>query len=275
MPSPALAPAPNIRAAQQALTAAGFSASVDGTLGPQTTNAIKAFQRAKSLPVDGTLNAATLAALGVTDSFVTPTTAAISENEKQTFAKYAAMVRAAGGEVNPGGQPTVLGLRRGADAMSTAFGDRLVVLQPNGRVVEFTASTKPSSKGSADSKDANGDGKKDVAILQPGNYRVRPWKALFLGTGLPAFHVQTLSGNGEVPAWRDTNQDGTFTAAEKVASARRGDIATEILFHAGKNNGPSSVGCITLSPAQMKRFAEVLGGPQAAFTFTLVADARA
>jgi hypothetical protein len=62
------ADASTIRAAQQALTQKGFDAgSPDGKMGPQTQSAVKQFQEAQKLPQTGTLDAQTLAALGVSE----------------------------------------------------------------------------------------------------------------------------------------------------------------------------------------------------------------
>ncbi|MFC1455635.1 peptidoglycan-binding protein [Microvirga arabica] len=53
-----------IRAAQEALTGLGYGAlKADGVLGPGTSRAVEAFERAKGLPVTGQLGAATLQAL--------------------------------------------------------------------------------------------------------------------------------------------------------------------------------------------------------------------
>lgn len=49
---------------QQALTAAGYAAPADGTFGPQTLNAMEAYQRSKGLPV-GYLTVDTVKSLGL------------------------------------------------------------------------------------------------------------------------------------------------------------------------------------------------------------------
>jgi peptidoglycan hydrolase-like protein with peptidoglycan-binding domain len=54
-----------IRAAQIVLTGLGFPVAMDGVLGPRTRAAIRAFQRGRKLPQSGTLDRATLAALGL------------------------------------------------------------------------------------------------------------------------------------------------------------------------------------------------------------------
>src|SRR5712691_10828758 len=55
-----------IRAAQERLQAAGFHpGSIDGSMGPQTRNALRWFQNTKGLPATGELDEKTLNALGV------------------------------------------------------------------------------------------------------------------------------------------------------------------------------------------------------------------
>lgn len=56
----------SVRSAQAALNDQGYSAgAVDGQWGPNTQNAVRRFQADKGLEQSGTLDAATLAALGV------------------------------------------------------------------------------------------------------------------------------------------------------------------------------------------------------------------
>lgn len=66
-PSVAMPPSPSkdqVRAAQEALTALGYGQlKPDGMVGPGTRRAIEAFERAKGLPVTGSLGAGTLQAL--------------------------------------------------------------------------------------------------------------------------------------------------------------------------------------------------------------------
>jgi peptidoglycan hydrolase-like protein with peptidoglycan-binding domain len=54
---------PDVRQVQQQLKASGFEVGVDGLYGPATAAAVKSFQRARGLAVDGVVGAATRAAL--------------------------------------------------------------------------------------------------------------------------------------------------------------------------------------------------------------------
>lgn len=57
---------PAVTAVQQRLQAAGFSpGAIDGKFGPGTESAVKMFQRARGLTVDGIVGPKTAAALGV------------------------------------------------------------------------------------------------------------------------------------------------------------------------------------------------------------------
>lgn len=55
----------HVRAAQSALNDKGFNVSVDGRMGPQTESALRSFQDKNGLAQSGTLDDATLNALGV------------------------------------------------------------------------------------------------------------------------------------------------------------------------------------------------------------------
>jgi phage tail tape-measure protein len=57
---------PVVRSAQQALEARGYNpGAVDGMMGPSTENAVRDYQRAQGLTVNGTLDQPTLSSLGV------------------------------------------------------------------------------------------------------------------------------------------------------------------------------------------------------------------
>jgi hypothetical protein len=179
---------------------------------------------------------------------------------------FAGIVRANGGLVCPHGRPTVLGLRH-IDQASTSYGDSFVVLSPDHRVQIFKGSTHPSESTSSESPDVTGDGVGDVGMLRPGSYAVVPNGP---HDGKPSFHVLTRNGSGYVPGWRDTDQDGGYSMAERSASEKRGDRLSEILFHVGQSDGPSSIGCMNVPPEVYDDFVKAVGGGGKPFSFTLV-----
>jgi len=202
-------------------------------------------------------------------------------SDRARFDHYANIVRANGGEVNPNGQATVLGIRgMGRDGSvhdtgsTRRYDDTMVVLTPDGRVHEFEGATHPGQNSSRSSPDVAGrnggrrDGRGDVGMINSGNYQVVPNG---MRNGAPSYHVRTSDGrSGRLDGVRDTNQDGVFSRDERRRSAERGDQLTAVLFHPGGRNAPSSIGCQTMSPSDYRRFAEVIGGSRASFNYSLV-----
>lgn len=192
---------------------------------------------------------------------------------EQKFQHYADIVRRNGGEVNPGGKPTVLGLRglsrNGGvhDTGSTrAYDDTFVVLQ-NGRAYEYRGATHAGQNRSSLSPDVNGDRVGDVGMIRPGNYNASPNGN---HNGAPSWHVTKPGGSDRLPGLRDTNGDGRFSDAERAASVRRGDTMGEILFHQGFSDRPKSIGCLTMAPNVYADFMARIGGARQGYNFTLV-----
>lgn len=215
---------------------------------------------------------------GVSGGALPATLAPQGATEAERYDHYARIVRANGGQVCPNGQATVLGIR-GVSLDGSAHGttssrrydDTFVVLTPDGRVRELRGATHPGQNRSTMSPDADGDGVGDVGMIRPGNYQVVPNGP---HAGNASYHVRTSGGSGNVPGWRDTNHDGSFSDAEREASERRGDTLSGVLFHQGNPSSPVSIGCQTLDPASYRRFIEAVGGPNAAFSYTLVGANR-
>ncbi|MBK8012305.1 MAG: peptidoglycan-binding protein [Deltaproteobacteria bacterium] len=274
---------PAIVILQQALNAHGADVDTTGFFDGETEAAVRAAQTAKGLASTGVVDEALLAALrrAPGDGSLDPPEAPTTPPEPPTppppprppappagsdWDTYAAIVRRAGGEVCPGGIPTVLGLRHNRRATSR-YDDQFIVLLPNGRVHRFAGATHPGQTRSDQAPDVNGDGVGDVGIIRPGNYQARP-------NGVHAraasFRVSTIGRSGLIPGWRDTNHDGTYDASEIARSERRGDVMTGILFHQGNSSAPASIGCLTLAPSVYRSFLSALGGPSAKFSFTLV-----
>lgn len=187
-----------------------------------------------------------------------------SMSERQKWDHYAALVRANGGEVCADGKPTVLGIRgldahgnRHASTNNRQYDDTFVVLTPDQRVLELRGATH-AGQHTTSLVD-------HVGRISAGNYR-----AVSNGNhnGMPSFHVRTRAGSGNIPGVRDGNDDGRYSAAEVERSRRRGDTLSGILFHAGFQNSPKSIGCQTLPPDAMQRFIDRVGGR--GFSFTLI-----
>jgi hypothetical protein len=239
---------------------------VDGIIGPQTMGALRGAVSERdhskidqNTRVTGEHRAPTEDDRRCPPNGTTPLrdlqTAHMPENQK--WDQYAAMIRANGGTVNPGGRASVLGIRA-RDGVTHNFEDKMVVLTPDHRVHEFSASTRPSNTTSR-----NGG----VAELRPGNYDVRPHGPHY---GRPSWQVFTQSGSGSVPVYRDRNGDGQYSAREKATPA----TGTGILFHVPNpryhDSTPTSIGCINIRNRDWNRFMGAVGGSNQRFSFTLV-----
>ncbi|MFO0726543.1 MAG: peptidoglycan-binding domain-containing protein [Myxococcota bacterium] len=207
-----------------------------------------------------------------------PGLAPANATPEERYRFYSDIVRRNGGQVNPNGQPTVLGLRgisrdTGTHDTTNArrYDDTFVVLQPNGKAYEFTGATHPGQLASSLPPDVNGDGRRDIGMINAGNYYAAPNGP---HNGAASYVVTTNGRNGNIPGVRDTNGDGAYSADERAASARRGDTIGEILFHQGYSDHPKSIGCQTLAPADYARFMDALGGTRARFNYTLVEAGR-
>lgn len=194
---------------------------------------------------------------------------------------YRDLIEANGGEINPDGA-TVLGLRglgvdgQRHDGTSNVGGydDTFVVLnrgtdgEPSVQTFQGATHANQMRSGASYGPDQNGNTVRGVAMLAPGNYDVNYSTGNYQGRWGAAYHVTTLDGNGYVPAYRDTNADGQISSAERTAAEQGGYQASAILFHSGKYDNPSSIGCQTLLPGQHQAFSEAVG--RSGFNYTLL-----
>ena len=289
---------------QEMLNDSGMEIAVDGKFGPETQEAVREYQRQNNLKVDGIVGPETQGSLngGSINSTVSQDEVdQVREEAAQTAAPgqqgqiapadpnmspqeqydyYKGIIEANGGEINADG-PTVLGMRglgtdgsyhNSADNVG-GYNDTFVVLNqgPDGQptVQTFQGATHANQYSSGASYGPDGSGRtiRGVAQLQPGTYDVNYATGDYGGYGA-AYHVTTQNGSGYVPAYRDTNADGTISAAERAAAVSDGYTATSILFHNGKNAAPSSIGCQTIIPSQHSAFTQAVG--RGGFSYTLI-----
>lgn len=170
--------------------------------------------------------------------------------EGLTFAKAAELVRKGGGEVNPGGRPTVLALRSKTSA-SASYQDTFVVLNPDGTLKKFAASTRPTSSG------------QDRAMLKPGAYEISPrWRDGKYNND--AFLVKSKNGSMTVGVGRDSNGDGVYSHQEMNANTS----SSLIRLHRGGATRTSSTGCLNVQ--DYDSFLKAVGGRDANFNLVLV-----
>jgi peptidoglycan hydrolase-like protein with peptidoglycan-binding domain len=285
---------------QEMLNAQGGQLDVDGKFGPRTEEAVRNFQRENNLEIDGVVGPETQAALNGGDR-AQETEAPDAEQRPpaapgelgqlsladpnmspaEQYEHYQRLIEANGGEINTDGA-TVLGMRglgtdgQRHDGTSNVGGydDSFVVLNrdadgnPTVEVFRGATHANQRSSGSSFGPDANGNNITGVAMLAPGNYSVEPHSRNYQGNRGPSYHVRTLEGQGYVPAFRDRNADGTISANERTQAEQGGYQASDILFHAGRNNAPSSIGCQTMPPELMRAFSNAVGFD--GFNYTLL-----
>ena len=175
------------------------------------------------------------------------------------YEHYRLMLEARGYTVDPN-TPTVVALRgvsstggKHDTSAAQAYDDTLVVLNKDAKghvsVTTLAGSTHPGQNnaavgGTVGVPDVNGDGRADVGMIEPGEYRLVPHGD---HAGANAWDVRTVGGSGEIPGVRDTNQDGQYSQSEREASEGRKDVLTGVMIHQGGKDAPWSAGCINLS----------------------------
>ena len=281
----------------------GGQLEVDGRFGPRTEEAVRSFQEQNGLTVDGVVGPETLAALNRSRGNEETSPSAPATPAEQTspavpgergqvsladpnlspaeqYEHYRQLIEANGGQINPDGA-TVLGLRglgtdgERHDGRSNIGGydDSFIVLNQgeNGTpsVQLFRGATHANQRTSSYSSgpDNQGNTIQGVAMIAPGNFVAVPHSNDYRGRG-PSYHVRTLGGSGDLPAYRDRNRDGAISSQERSQAEAGGYTADQILFHGGRDDAPSSIGCQTLSPSDMRAFSRAIGG--GGFNYTLL-----
>ena len=191
------------------------------------------------------------------------------------------------GVIVAAGVTTVVAKRIGADERTTEYQDVYDVFKADGTLATFTGSTRPAQPAPDDGSvpDVDGNGTPDLGILRPGIYTARG----DIEFGLtdyerPAFHV-LYEGRDGLPAWRDLDGDGVFSAGEKSLSVSRGYLITEVLIHYGfdpdgttfgdgwgTQYGAWSVGCQNIPYSYLDSFISAVGGAGETFTYAVIED---
>ena len=170
-----------------------------------------------------------------------------------TWDKAADIVRSRGGQVNPGGRPTVLAVRT-ANGGTSGYNDYFVVLKPGGKMAAFQATTRPTHLGSY-----------GQAMVLPGNYELTPrWRDGKYNND--AFILRNANGGMTVDVARDANGDGRYSEREMNA----GYDSDLIRLHRGGSSSTSSSGCFNVK--DYDAFLRFVGGRDVRFNLTLVED---
>ena len=175
------------------------------------------------------------------------------------YEHYEKMLAARGYTLDPK-TPTVVALRgisttagKHDTTAAPSYDDAIVVLNKDEKgkisVTTLAGTTHPGQStagvgGTVGVPDVNGDGKADVGMIEPGEYRLVPHGD---HAGAKAWDVRTVDGSGQIPGVRDTNQDGKYSQSEKDESQSRKDVLTGVMIHQGGKTEPWSAGCINLS----------------------------
>lgn len=274
---------PEVQKLQESLVKLGYMTKAElatgpGIFGPRTWRALAKFKAAHGLKKIGVYGPKTREALtralagepgrvrkndvngsigGGNTNGTTPTRPTERVNvgniRNLTWNKAADIIRSRGGQVNPGGKPTVLAVRT-ANGSTSGYNDFFVVLKPGGKMAVFEATTRPTSLGSY--------GK---AMVLPGNYELSPrWRDGKFNND--AFLLKNARGGMTVDVARDANGDGRYSEREMTA----GYDSDLIRLHRGGSNSTASSGCFNVK--DYDAFLRFVGGRDVSFNLTLVED---
>lgn len=198
--------------------------------------------------------------------------------EAQQYEHYRRIIETRGFKLDPDA-PTVLAMRGiSSDGLShpaentRSYDDTMVVLtrdangDPHVRVL--AGSTHPGQRsidsiggsvGVPDVANEQGgppDNEADLGLIVEGEYNLVPRGD---HNGAAAWDVR-LGDSGALPGYRDTDQDGEFSAAERSASDTRNDTLTGVMIHQGAATHPQSAGCLNMSSNDYQNFIDAFGG---------------
>lgn len=146
-------------------------------------------------------------------------------------------------------RPFLIGIRSLPIVHAPKYNDKFVLLTEADLPTIFPGATHAYQLNSTLSPDINKDGVGDVASIKPGKYILTD----ALSAPYPIFILTTPEGNGNIPAWRDTNHDGKISDAEVSIST----TANAVLFHSGfdapaDSSHHSSIACQTCNVKWLK-----------------------
>lgn len=175
--------------------------------------------------------------------------------DKSAF--YRQMIADHGGVV-AGKEIWVLGLRGQAPDGRThdsrwnagAYGDTLVVVHPDGQVLELRGATHAGLARSAACP-------MGVSQLRPGHYRAAP---LHGRDGDTVWRLTTPDGSETLPTWLDRDGDGVISDQERELDDHYGTTTSALDLVSGQDaDQPRSVGSQTLPPEEFETFVAAVG----------------
>ena len=300
---------PAVQSLQQQLNAAGANPplALDGKLGPATEAALRQFQQAKGIAVDGVVGPQTMGQIdggsgapapkpagGPTT--VTPTTPATAASAtgfapapgraNGPFAADAAARKAqaedllkANGQWPPKeGRVYALQVDQDSPAADASRADRRGYLKSySGQTVVFKVENGELVEKGGPFKSASHPGQMTTSGFTDVNKDGKSDIA-HLRSGVYEYRSKpnatgryNPTNNRDMKVGRDLNQDGVISGEQENADYH----ATGLQIHAGGRSGPSSVGCQTMPPSDYAKFQQAIkSGEDGTFTYLLARRAN-
>jgi hypothetical protein len=142
------------------------------------------------------------------------------------------------------------GKRHDSGMSAGPYGDTLVVVRPEGEVVELRAATHAGHERSSDQPWG-------VAQIRPGQYLASPLSGRL---SEPVWQLLTAEGADALPAWLDRDGSGTICPNEKQLDEHYSTKAKGMVLSNGVDpKRPVSVGGQSLAPEEFERFVSAVG----------------